>query len=688
MKTDIKQHDITDCAAASICSIARYYGSDIPITAIREASGTDQLGTSVKGIIDACPSLGFRAAGYKSADRDPEMLRGIGAPVILHTINRRGDLHFVVLYGIRRDKATVMDPSQGRHIKVRLSDLAKEWSGIVITLTPDPGRAIQNTTKPKSFFFSCISILAKSRSDILLSLPGFLLMILSGICISIVLQHIIDTVIPSGDIARLKQTCITAGLLMVFSASVSYGCGRRMIRAGVRMDSFLILDYLRHLFALPPGFFAKRGAGELNSRIPDAMKVRRLLTDGLSGILTSAMLLAGSLVLMFTYYWKLALLTAAFIPIYAMLFILVNNINRTMNRKLVESAADFERQSVESISSIRAIKYFGNGRTGIRDLERKYASMSWNMARNASNQNKFSTSSEAISKVLSLTIITIGSYYIFNGVLTTGQLVSFYSLSALFANPLSQMVSVSSYWNEASLSLERLGDITQLETEEDAGLEADLSQAMEIEFRNITFSYPGCSDLLKNFNLTIPAGSITAITGESGCGKSSLASLLMRDFKPREGKILLGSTDISLIGTAAWRRYISIVPQDAAITSGTLLDNISGGESSPDLKKISGILDSLGLKEFITSLPLGILSQAGEKGCLLSGGQKQRIALARALYRDPRILILDEATASLDEESQKYILAEAVELRNQGRTVIMITHRKDNMTIADKVCRM
>ena len=162
----------------------------------------------------------------------------------------------------------------------------------------------------------------------------------------------------------------------------------------------------------------------------------------------------------------------------------------------------------------------------------------------------------------------------------------------------------------------------------------------------------------------------------------------MRDFKPRKGKILLGSTDISLIGTAAWRRYVSIVPQDAAITSGTLLDNISGGESSPDLKKISGILDSLGLKEFITSLPLGILSQAGEKGCLLSGGQKQRIALARALYRDPKILILDEATASLDEESQKYILAGAVELRNQGRTVIMITHRKDNMTIADKVCRM
>lgn len=688
LKTDIKQHDITDCAAASICSIARHYGYDIPLTAIREASGTDSLGTSVKGVLDACSALGLKAAAYRSPEKDVNALGEIGEPVILHTVNKRKDLHFIVLYGVRHGKCIIMDPAEGRHLKTGTEELRKQWSGIVITLSPDPGRAPQNTTKPKSFIKSCIGILARSRSDILLSTPGFLLAIAAGICSSVVLQHIIDAVLPSGDVKLLLTMSALSAALAVCALAATRFSSRLIIRAGTRMDAELILGYLRHLFKLPPGFFTRRGTGELNSRITDAMKVRRLLTDGISGIISSSFMLAGSIVLMFTWYWKLALLAAAFIPLYTLLFITINRANRKLNRKLVESAAEFERRCVECISSIRAIKYFGSGRAGINRIEREYCNLSMNTVRNADRQSLFGISAEALSRVLAIVIITAGSLSVFAGRLTTGELVSFYSLATLFAAPLGQMVEISGYWNEAALSLERLEDITLLEMEKEGGLETDLSEPQDIELRNVSFSYPGCGTLLKGFNLTIPKGKITAITGESGCGKSSVAALLMRDFKPQEGKILAGGTDIALLDTSEWRRYISIVPQDSSITGGTLLENITGGEAQPDLKKVSLILDELGLKEFIISLPLGILSQAGEKGCMLSGGQKQRIALARALYRDPQALILDEATASLDEESQKIILDRAKKLRDEGKTIIMITHNKDNISVADRICRM
>lgn len=689
MKTDIRQHDITDCAAAAICSIARYYGIDIPLTVIREASGTGSLGTSIKGIIDACRTLGFDAEAYKSPERDTDVLKDLKTPAILHIINRQGDLHFVVLYGTGRRKAIVMDPARGKNVRISFDALNKMWTGYLIVISPDPGRAVSNSHSVSTLKrLACILASTSRSKDLFLSLLGSFFYIAIGIFTAVFLQNIIDRVLPGGDILALARAgCIMAAVTL---GGLAIGYGRTVfaLRAGLRIDGSLVLSYLRKLFRLPAGFFAHRGAGELNSRINDAVKVRYFLTSGLTEIISSLLILIASACLMFYYNWHLAALAFSFIPLYIILFIISDNVNKRVKREVIEDAAAFEEKSVECISSMRAIKYFDRSGTGYLALERRYASLCASLYRGGRAIGRFTSAGDTISKTMTLSVLLAGSMFVMRGTLTTGELVSFYSLITFFSDPLSQLASISDSYNEARIALERLEDITALEGEPEGGIVTDMDGTHDIEFKNVCFSYPGAPELLRNFNVTVKAGGITAVTGESGCGKSTLAALLMRDYRVNSGRILVGSTDILLTDIAEWRNYITIVPQDTALMNMSLLDNVTGGSRNPDMEKAVRILEDLGLREFITSLPTGILTTIGERGALLSGGQRQRIALARALYREPKVLILDEATSSLDDESQDFILNKVRAFRDSGGTVLMITHKKDNLEIADYIMDM
>jgi len=697
MKTDVKQHDITDCGAACICSIARHYGKEIPLSIVRESSGTNELGTSIKGMLDALHGIGFEAKGYSSSERDVEALRRIPLPAILHTISDKGDLHFAVLYGCGKKKVTLMDPAKGRHVKLTYNSLHDIWSGHLICLqqnpsiAPDPGDSTSQFSNHLIFRYFRIACL--SKRDLLLSLPGSFFSVIAGIGIALYIQNILDVVIPTGDVRLCINSTATIFALVCCSAIVTLLSSLFALRAGVRIDANLIIGYLRHLFSLSPSFFWSRSAGELNSRVTDAMKIRRLITESIPGALTGTLLLAGAVTLMFTTHKHLAFIALVFVPIYLALTLVALKVSRSYNRRVVESAAQFERRCVESISSVRTVKYFGWGEPSA-NAEKEYLSLSWNLFRNGRAAVLFGSGAELLSKLLAITIVAGGAWFIMRSSLSIGELVAFYALTGWFAAPLAETVRLGIEINEANLSLERLDDIMVMKSEQERGQSSIGMEDMEmfggepLRFDKVEFAYPGCPTLLHCFDLTIPAGKITAITGESGCGKSTIAAMLMRDISPGRGHILLGMNDISLFDLERWREFVSIVPQEPALLGCSILDNITGGEKNPNLRRVAAILDQLGMKEFITSLPLGMLTPVGEFGSLLSGGQKQRVAMARAIWRNPQVLILDEATASLDSESQQYILRSACRMRDEGKTVIMITHRKDNTEIADLIFHM
>lgn len=687
MNRAIRQHDKTDCAAACIASIAKHYGREIPLAVIREASGTSAAGTSVKGIMDAAWELGFRAKGYKSEDKDMEALRALNVPVILHTVNKFGDLHFVVLYKTGKTKATVMDPSSGSMKRVKLSELKKEWSGFLVTMEPDPDNIpAGGSTAKRHPLFRFIGHL--SPGDYFLMLAASLVYIVAGICTALFLQHIIDDVLPGNDLTNLAKVGCLMLAIMVCTLCVGYGRVIYALRAGIKLDASLTLNYIRHLFSLPVGFFTKRGAGELNSRIGDIAKIRSFITNGIASVAASILILTVSFTLMFTYHSRLATMMLMFIPVYLVIYIVADRINRRVNRDIIENSAAFEEKTVESINAVKVIKYFGIENTFCRDIEKQYVKLADLLYKGGRYAGRFDTWSDAAAKLMTVVLITAGSLFIFRGELSVGELVSFYSLTSFFSSPLSQLAGISGIFEEAKISSERLNEILDLAPEEKGSLDFPLKCGQDLVFDNVSFSYPGCPPLIDHFNLTIRSGQITAIQGESGCGKSTLASLLMRDFKVRKGHILIGGADIWMTDLEKWRDFVSIVPQDPVLMNCTILDNITCKDPQPDIERAVAILEELGMKNFVSSLPMGILSTVGERGCSLSGGQRQRIALARALYRNPQILILDEATSSLDDASQRYILSKLKRLRTEGRTIVMITHKNDNIRIADRVIDM
>ena len=687
MKTAIRQHDISDCAAACMASVARHYGQDIPLSVIREASGTSAAGTSIKGILDACRELGFRAAGYKSDEKQLESLYGLAEPVILHVVNKRGDLHFVVLYTLNRRYARIMDPEWGRVRRLPAEELRDAWTGYLVTMAPDPERPSEtNFRKGRQRLASCLQFI--SLREYLLMMAGSVVYIVAGVCTALFLQHIIDHVIPDGNPHSLAATGVLMLSVMLCTLLVGYGRVIYALRLSISLDSGLILRYLRHLFRLPASFFSRRGTGELNARISDAAKVRAFLIEGLSTLLTSTLILAVSFTLMFTTHWRLSLLMLAFIPVYLILYLLADRVNTRVNRDIIEQSAIFEERTVEGIAAVRTVRYFGQGERLLRSIEKEYLLLARKMFRGGRWAGGFASAADGIAKLLTLTLLTAGSLYIFAGSLSVGALVSFYSLTAWFSAPLGELVKINDELTEARIAWERLGDITELPPEETGIGNFCPKPGADIVFDHIDFSYPGCPPLLHNLSLTLKAGKITAIQGPSGCGKSSLAALLMRDYTVQRGAIRLGPHDIRLFSLESWRRFVSIVPQEPQLLNGTILENVSCMDSDPDVEKVVKLLDELDLGPMVRELPMGLFSQIGERGGLLSGGQRQRIALARALYREPAVLILDEVTSSLDEASQRSLLDRILRFRDEGGTVLMITHKKDNAAIADHIVKL
>jgi ATP-binding cassette subfamily B protein len=426
--------------------------------------------------------------------------------------------------------------------------------------------------------------------------------------------------------------------------------------------------------------------GEIISRIGDAVKIRVFVNDVSINLILNIFILVVSFILMFTFFWKLALIMILVVPFYSAIYYISNRLNKKIQRHVMEKAADLESQLVESLNAARTIKIFGLEEFSNFKTETRFVSLLEIIYKSGLN-GIFSTSSTSlVSQIITLVVLWAGSGFAIDVKITPGELLSFYSIVGYFTGPVTSIIGFNRSLQDAKIASDRLFEIFDMEIEDESNcIELKPEMAGDIHFENVRFRYGTRVEVFDSLNLLIKRGEITAIVGESGSGKTTLISLLQKLYPLQSGNIMIGNYDLRHLSSRSLRKIISVVPQKIDLFAGNVLENIALGEFNPDMEKVLAVCEILGMIKFIEQLPHGFNTYLGENGATLSGGQQQRIAIARALYRDPEILILDEATSSLDSSAEIFVLDTLEMLRTTNKTVIVIAHRLSTISLAQKV---
>lgn len=677
----IKQHDITDCGAACLASIAAHYRLLMPVARIRQLAHTDQKGTNVLGLTEAAKRLGFQAKGVKGT---LESLSKIPLPAIAHVVVRGVLHHYVVIYKVTKKHVHLMDPADGRMHRKTLETFKTEWTGVLVLLLPDDG--FQTADRKTSVFQRFAQLMRPHQTVLIQALFGAVVYTMLGLATSIYVQKIIDNVLPDANQNLLNLLSITMIALLGLQLFIGATKSLFNLKTGQQMDATLILGYYKHLLKLPQSFFDTMRVGEIISRINDAVKIRAFINDTALGLLVNVLIVLFSFGLMFTYYWKLAVVMLLVIPLYAVLYWIANRLNRRYGRQLMENAADLEAQLVESLNAMSTIKRFGLETFAGDKTEVRFVQLLQTIFSSGTRSIYLGSASEAVTRLFTIILLWVGGYFVLQREITPGELLSFYALIGYFTGPASSLIGANRSIQDALIAADRLFEIMDLEREAtDNKVKLKPGMVGDVVFRNIDFRYGSRTTVFENLSLTMPKGKITAVVGESGSGKSTLLSLLQGLYPLQSGSIHIGHYDIKHLDLDSLRRVVSVVPQKVDLFAGNVVENIAVGEESPNMQRVIDLCTQLGILDFIEKLPNGFSTYLGENGAMLSGGQKQRIAIARALYRDPEILILDEATSALDSGSEQYVQRTIQHLRDAGKTIIIIAHRLSTVRSADKI---
>jgi len=684
----IKQHDITDCGAACLASISAHYGLRLPISKIRQMASTDRKGTNVLGLVEAADKLGFEAKAVKSKNPDGtnklEPLHKIPTPSIAHIIKDGKLLHYVVIYSVSKDRIHIMDPGTGDLEWRKLEEFNKEWTGILVLLLPKDD--FEKGDKKVSMLARFRFLLKPHRKAVAESIFGAVIYTLLGLATSIYVGKIVDNVIPNGNGNLLNLLSVLMIVILILSLFIDAVKTVYMLKTGIKIDTRLILGYYKHLLRLPQSFFDTMRSGEIISRVNDAVKIRSFINETLVGLMVNIFTVIFAFALMFTYYWKLAVIMLLIIPLYVLVYVLYNRVNKVVLRKGMEQAAELNAQLVESVNTAGTVKRFGLEEYEDIKTENRFVTYIKTVYRTSINALWANMSSSAISRLFTIILLWAGTFFVLDSVITSGELMSFYSLISYFVGPIASLVGINKVYQDAKIAASRLFEIMDLDVEEvDGKIRFGKEQIGDIAFEDVSFRYGTRTEVFKDFSATFKVGQVSAIVGESGSGKTTLAALLQNLYDLQKGHIRIGGVDVRHIDNADLRSLVCVVPQRIDLFEGSILENITLDDYSQDNARVLEICRDVGILDFIETLPMGFNTNIGENGVQLSGGQRQRLAIVRALYRDPQILVLDEATSSLDSESEKSIKRIVSRLKEQGKTVILIAHRLGTVMNADEI---
>ncbi len=679
-----KQHDVTDCGAACLAYVFHQHGLELSISVIRQKSGTNRSGTTALGLVDTAKNFGFEAKGVRC---QPDDLRNVTLPGIAHVVTDRGHQHFVVVCSIGQKTLRVMDPATGKIEAWARDQFCAQWTNVFLILAPSVEFA--PSCKTERPWTRLLQLLRPQKAVLAQAFVGVVLTTLLSLSTAIFIQKIVDNVIVDGNRNLLRL--LGVGMFLILGARILIGYFQSilLLKSAQRIDAGLVLGYYRHLMRLPQSFFDTMRVGEVTSRVRDAVAVRDFLNGTILNLIVNPLVIIVALSAMFAYSWRLALFSLALIPANAVVYLASDWLNRRYQREIMERSADFDAQMVESLHAMSVVRSCGlEDEMGFRSETRlvRLLRRVWQAGRAGA---AVSASGGFITQAYTIGMLWIGAGLVLDTQLTAGELMSCHALAGYITGPVVALIGMNTSIRTATTATDRLYEILDLEREKDEGA-ADLliTGPFKIVFDQVNFRYPGRTATLQDLSLEFESGTITALVGKSGCGKTTILSLLQRHYEAESGRIQIAGQDLHQLRLASLRRHIAFVPQKIDLLAGTMLENLAPNESQPDIRRISELCRRVGILEFIEGLPKGFQTIIHENGANFSGGQKQRIAVVRALYTDAPIVLMDEPSSALDNESEDMLMETLQSMREKGKLVILAAHNQRILSLCDCTFRL
>lgn len=685
----IQQHDSNDCAVACVASICAHYGKEVTIVKLRELLGTDILGTSIRGIVEALGKLGFEQRAVR-VDREG-FESGFTLPAIAHIIKKDGTSHFVVIYDIlvnRRKKiVTIMDPAEEKIVKKTIDDFYDDFDGILIMMVPN-SEFVPTKDKSTSVFSNFINLIKPQRKLFTVAVVASAVLTLFGIVLAIFNKILIDEIIPYHQEHQLLLFALGLVLVVITKAVLEYIRQAMLIYLSIKIDIPMMLGYFKHIFRLPMNFFASRKTGDMITRFEDAGVVKEVLTNVALTAIIDVILVVVVGVILFFMDWHLFLIIVALSVLSALLIYFFKAPYKKINKEQMEQGARLGGHLVENINGVETIKVNASEEYIMDKIEVEYIKSAKLAFKGAKLSNLQTSLSSALYGLGNLGITAIGGWLAINGDITLGTLIAFMSLADYFISPINRLVNMQLSIQEASISLTRLGEIYDVEEEneieEDSNTDVIDDGIGDISLKNITFRYGSRQPVLKDISIDIPKGKKIALVGRSGCGKTTLSKLLLKFYSPESGSLTINSMNIKDIDAFTIREKIGCIPQNIQTFSGSIRDNILIGNPHATQGELELACRLAGCDEFVHRLPKSYDTFLDENGGGLSGGEKQRIAIARALIKKPDFVIFDEATSSMDFITEQKIL-DTIYNKFRHASMLIIAHRLSTIRWCDMI---
>ncbi len=687
----VKQPDAMDCGPTCLKMVAEFYKMTFSLDSLRKRCYITREGVSFLGLSEAADSLGFRTIGVKIPFN--LLTENVPFPCIVHWRQR----HFIVVYKIKNDLVWVADPAVGL-LKYKKDEFIQNWAsttiedkpaGLVLIIEPTPSLFENEKDVDKStgfkFLFKYFRLYRKYVYQLVLGL-------LLGSCIQLVIpfltQSIIDIGLNNNDIGFIYLVLFAQLSLVIGRMSVEFIRGWLLLHIGSRVNVAVISGFLHKLMSLPVAFFDTKLTGDILQRIEDNYRIEEFLTSTSLSILFSFFNLVVFGIVLAIFNIKilaLFLLGSALYVLWVSLFMVSRaRLDHQRFKQLSASASKL----INIVNGMQEIKLTQSELSIRWDWENIQANLFRLKVKGLSIIQYQSAGATFINEVTNILITIVAATAVLKGNMTLGMMLAVQFIIGQLNVPVSQIIGFFRVSQDAKMSLDRLSEVHHMEDEEPHGemKVRKLPDKKDIYINNLSYQYEGPRSpfALKDVDLFVEESKITAIVGTSGSGKTTLLKMLLGFYQPVNGEILVGDTRLTNLSLKLWREKVGAVMQDGFLFPDTIAHNIAPGSEEVIEERLIKAVEIANIKGFIESLPLGYNTKIGVNGHGLSEGQKQRLLIARVIYKNPDIIIFDEATNSLDANNEKAIVENLAEFF-QGKTVIVVAHRLSTVRNADKI---